>query len=50
VQNAINSILDLPDRGGVQTPDDLNNLHGLLESMERDHSDPTLDAAVNSIL
>merc|ERR1712018_383881 len=28
VQNAINSILDLHDRGGVQTPDDLNNLHG----------------------
>jgi len=50
VQNAINSILDLHDRGGVQTPDDLNNLHGLLESMEADHSDPTLDAAVNSIL
>merc|ERR1712088_164789 len=50
VQNAINSILDLHDRGGVQTPDDLNNLHGLLESMEADHSDPPLDAAVNSIL
>ena len=50
VQNAINSILDLHDRGGMQTPDDLNNLHGLLESMENDHGDPTLDAAVNSIL
>ena len=51
VQNAINSILDLHDRGGVQTPDDLNNLHGLLESMEADHTgDTTLDAAVNSIL
>jgi hypothetical protein len=50
VQNAINSILDLHDRGGVQTPDDLNNLHGLLERMEADHSDATLDAAVNSIL
>jgi len=38
VQNAINSILDLHDRGGVQTPDDLKNLTGLLDSME---SDPT---------
>merc|ERR1712106_83604 len=38
VQNAINSILDLHDRGGVQTPDDLKNLTGLLDSMQ---SDPT---------
>jgi hypothetical protein len=51
VQNAINSILDLPDRGGVQTPDDLNNLTGLLDSMESDEqADPSLDAAVASIL
>jgi len=49
VQNAINSILDLPDRGGVQTPDDLNNLTGLLDSMESDEVDPSLDAAVASI-
>merc|ERR1712083_781558 len=51
VQNAINSILDLPDRGGVQTPDDLNNLTGLLDSMESDEqADPIIDAAVASIL
>jgi len=47
VQNAINSILDMHDRGGMQTPDDLNNLTGLLDSMEED--DPNLDAAVKSI-
>ena len=49
VQNAINSILDLHDRGGVQTPDDLKNLTGLLDSMESDPSDST-NTAVNSIL
>jgi hypothetical protein len=50
VQNAINSILELHQRGDVQTPDDLNNLTGLLDSMEEDDEDPTLDAAVKSIL
>ena len=50
VQNAINSILELHDRGGVETPDDLNNLAGLLDSMEDEESaDPNLDAAVRSI-
>lgn len=48
VQNAINSILDMHDRGGMQTPDDLNNLTGLLDSIE-DDDDPNLDAAVKSI-
>lgn len=38
VQNAINSILDLQDRGGVQTPDDLKNLTGLLDSIESEPS------------
>jgi hypothetical protein len=51
VQNAINSILDLQERGDVQTPEDLNNLTGLLDSMEEEEGeDPTLDAAVKSIL
>ena len=50
VQNAINSILDLHERGDVQTPDDLNNLTGLLDSMDDEDEDPTLDAAVKSIL
>lgn len=49
VQNAINSILDLHDRGGVQTPDDLKNLTGLLDSMSSDPSDRT-STQVNSIL
>lgn len=49
VQNAINSILDMPDRGGMQTPDDLNNLTGLLDSIEEEDPDPNLDAAVKSI-
>ena len=44
VQNAINSILDF-DRVGVQTPDDLRNLTGLLDAMESDTQN-----AVNSIL
>lgn len=48
VQNAINSILDMHDRGGMQTPDDLNNLTGLLDSIVED-DDPNLDAAVKSI-
>lgn len=50
VQNAINSILDLHDRGGVQTPDDLNNLTGLLDRMEQTEDTTSIDAAVNSIL
>merc|ERR1719251_894205 len=45
VQNAINSILDF-DRVGVETPDDLRNLTGLLDAM--DNSDT--QSAVNSIL
>jgi len=49
VQNAINSILDLHDRGGVQTPDDLKNLTGLLDSMESDPSNSG-NTAANSIL
>lgn len=49
VQNAFNSILDLHDRGGVQTPDDLKNLTGLLDSMSSDPSDRT-NNQVNSIL
>merc|ERR1719245_2393878 len=49
VQNAINSILDLHDRGGVQTPDDLKNLTGLLDSMSSDPSDRN-NSQVNSIL
>jgi len=44
VQNAINSILDF-DRVGVETPDDLRNLTGLLDAMESDTQN-----AVNSIL
>ena len=51
VQNAINSILDF-DRVGVQTPDDLRNLTGLLDAMEDGavrYSDDTQNA-VNSIL
>ncbi len=55
VQNAINSILDMQERGDVQTPEDLRNLTGLLDAMEGEEeegedADPTLDAAVKSIL
>ena len=59
VQNVVNSILDMQDCGGIQTPDDLNNLTGLLDSMEEEEAreegggatdqDPSLDAAVKSI-
>ena len=49
VQNAINSILDLPDRGLVQTPDDLKNLTGLLDSIGGEDQS-AVAAAVNSIL
>eukprot|EP00095_Tigriopus_kingsejongensis_P004733 maker-scaffold719_size106944-snap-gene-0.25 protein:Tk04733 transcript:maker-scaffold719_size106944-snap-gene-0.25-mRNA-1 annotation:"hypothetical protein BRAFLDRAFT_85667" len=52
VQNAINSILDLPQGERMETPD-LNNITGLLDSMEEegDHSgqDAATEAAVNSI-
>jgi hypothetical protein len=52
VQNAINSILDtLPAGDRIQTPD-LNNITGLLDSMDDDvvsESDAATEAAVNSI-
>lgn len=52
VQNAINSILDtLPQGDRIQTPD-LNNITGLLDSIDDDvvsESDPATEAAVNSI-
>ena len=50
VQNAINSILDLPQDERMETPD-LNNIAGLLDSMEREQQeqDPATEAAVNSI-
>lgn len=47
VQNAINSILDTLPQGDP----DLNNITGLLDSMDDDvsESDPATEAAVNSI-
>lgn len=52
VQNAINSILDtLPQGDRIHTPD-LNNITGLLDSIDDDvvsESDPATEAAVNSI-
>jgi hypothetical protein len=52
VQNAINSILEtLPQGDRIHTPD-LNNISGLLDSMDDDavsESDPATEAAVNSI-
>ena len=52
LQNAINSILDtLPQGDRIHTPD-LNNITGLLDSMDDDavsESDAATEAAVNSI-
>lgn len=52
VQNAINSILDLPQGERIETPD-INNIAGLLDSMDDDgdpgEQDPITQAAVNSI-
>lgn len=52
VQNAINSILDLPQGERMDTPD-LSNITGLLDSMEEEgeHAgqDAVTEAAVNSI-
>ncbi|TRY74452.1 hypothetical protein TCAL_10091 [Tigriopus californicus] len=52
VQNAINSILDLPQGERMETPD-LSNITGLLDSMEEEgeHAgqDAVTEAAVNSI-
>ena len=52
VQNAINSILDtLPQGDRIHTPD-LNNITGLLDSIDDDNvseSDAATEAAVNSI-
>ena len=52
VQNAINSILDtLPQGDRIETPD-INNITGLLDSIEDEtgqERDPITEAAVNSI-
>jgi hypothetical protein len=52
VQNAINSILDtLPQGDRIHTPD-INNITGLLDSIDDDNvseSDAATEAAVNSI-
>ena len=54
VQNAINSILDLPQGERMETPD-LSNIAGLLDSIEEcdnindQERDPITEAAVNSI-
>ena len=52
VQNAINSILDtLPQGDRIETPD-INNITGLLDSIEDENGqerDPITEAAVNSI-
>ena len=52
VQNVVNSILDMHDCERIETPDDLNGLAGLLDSMEEDEGedvDPSVDAAIKSI-